>query len=137
MLGGPAVTITELDTTLRGASWGADDTIVFGSPSGLMRVPSAGGDPEPLTTVDPEQGETEHRWPDVLPNGKGVLFTSWSGTDVGSRLAVVSLETGTVTYLLPGGSFPRYVPTMRPAILPVLCDGQRDGYEEDPIYLAG
>ena len=110
VLGGPAVTIVVPDSP-RGVTWGPDDTIVFGSPSGLMRVPAVGGDPEPLTTVDPEQGETEHHSPDVLPNGKGVLFTAWSGTDEGSRVAVVSLETGAVSYLLTGGSHPRYAPT--------------------------
>ena len=111
VLGGPAVTITDPGQNPRGASWGPDDAIVIGSTSGLMRVPATGGEVESLTTVDPEQDETEHRWPNVLPNGKGVLFTAWSGSDENSRLAVLSLETGVVTYLLPGGSFPRYVPT--------------------------
>ena len=110
VLGGPAVTIVEPDSP-RGMSWGPDETIVFGSPRGLMRVPAVGGEPEPLTTVDPEQGETEHRHPDVLPNLTGVLFTAWSGSAEDSRLAVVSLETGAVSYLLTGGSQPRYSPT--------------------------
>ena len=76
-----------------------------------MRVPAVGGDPEPLTTIDPDQGEADHRWPDVLPNLKGVLFTAWSGSPEESRLAVVSLDTGAVSYLLTGGSQPRYSPT--------------------------
>ena len=112
IFGGPAVTITDSDGPVVGASWGADDTIVFGTPTGgLMRVPAVGGEPEVLTIVDAEQGETAHRWPDILPNLKGVLFTAWSGSDESSRLAVASLETGAVTYLLPGGSYPRYAPT--------------------------
>ena len=110
VLGGPAVTIAEPNRP-RGMSWGPDDAIVFGSPSGLIRVPAVGGEPEPLTTVDPEQGEVEHRFPHVLPNLTGVLFTAWSGSDETSRLAVVSLETGAVRYLLQGGSHPRYAPT--------------------------
>ena len=84
---------------------------MFGSPNGLMRVPAVGGEPEPLTRVDPEQGGTEHRHPHVLPNLAGVLFTAWSGSDEDSRLAVVSLETDAVSYLLPGGSHPVYSPT--------------------------
>ena len=58
-----------------------NDTIVFATTSsqGLLRVQAVGAEPEVLTTVDPEQGETSHRWPEVLPNGKGVLFTAWSG----------------------------------------------------------
>ena len=108
------MTIIELGAVPRGNSWGPDDTIVYATTAskGLMRVPAVGGEPEVLTTVDPEQqGETDHFWPEVLPNGKGVLFTAWSGSDDASRLAVVSLETGEVTYLFPGGSNPHYSPT--------------------------
>ena len=113
VLGGPALTIADVGSHLRGMSWGPDDTIVFATQSskGLLRVPLVGGEPEVLTTVGPEQGETDHRWPEVLPNGKGVLFTAWSGTPEGSRIAVVSTETGQVTYLLTGGANPRYSPT--------------------------
>ncbi len=113
VLGGPAVIIADASPVPRGLSWGPDDTIVFATAAsaGLLRVPAVGGEPEQLTTVDPDQGETDHWWPDVLPNGKGVLFTAWSGSDEGSRLAVVSLETREVTYLLPGGSHPQYSPT--------------------------
>ena len=60
-LGGSPVTICSLDgATLRGASWGPDDTIVFATErsKGLMRVPAAGGKPERLTMVDPSQGRT-------------------------------------------------------------------------------
>ena len=110
VLGGPAVTIAEPDSP-RGMSWGPDDAVVYGSPSGLMRVPAVGGKPAPLTTVDPEQGEAEHRFPHVLPNLEGVLFTAWAGPDEDARLAVVSLETREVSYLLTGGSHPRYSPT--------------------------
>ena len=109
--GGPASTIADPDSIPRGVSWGPDDLIVFGSTGGLMRVPAVGGEPEQLTTVNPEQGETEHRFPHVLPNLKGVLFTAWAGSGENSRLAVVSLETRAVTYLLEGGSTPHYSPT--------------------------
>ena len=109
--GGTAVTIHEAGSPVRGLSWGPDDAIVFGSPRGLMRVPAGGGQPEPLTTVDQERGETAHIWPDVLPSRRSVLFTAWSGSTERSRLAVVSLETGEVSYLLPGGSHPRYAAT--------------------------
>ena len=113
VLGGPAVTICELGGGPRGMSWASDDTIVFATTAsnGLMRVPAVGGEPEVLTTVDPEGFETAHAWPEVLPNGKGVLFTAWSGSADGSRIAVVSLETGEITYLVPGGSNPHYSPT--------------------------
>jgi serine/threonine-protein kinase len=112
--GGPATTIIEADgTSTRGISWGPDDTIVFATNAsqGLMRVPSVGGDAERLTTVNSEQGETDHFWPEALPNGKGVLFTVWSGSADNSRIAVVSLETNQITDLIPRGNHPRYSPT--------------------------
>ena len=113
VLGGPAVTISENDGILTGMSWGPDDTIVFATETsrGLLRIPAVGGEPEVLTTVDPESEETDHRWPEVLPNGNAVVFTAWSGSTESSRIVVLSLETGEVSYLLRGGSNPHYSPT--------------------------
>ena len=81
ILGGPPLTICRLDGFLRGASWGTNGTIVFatGGSNGLLQVPAVGGQPEPLTTVDPDR-ETSHWWPEWLPGGDVVLFTAWSGT---------------------------------------------------------
>ena len=112
VLGGPPVAITDVVTPI-GVSWGPDDMIVFASVAsrGLLRVPAAGGDPEVLTSVDTERGESGHFWPEVLPNGNAVLFTAWSGSAEASRIAVVSLATGEVNYLFRGGSNPRYSPT--------------------------
>jgi len=56
----------------RGATWGADGTIVF-SPNiedGLYRVSAAGGDVTPVTTLDRRKLENSHRWPQFLPNGR-------------------------------------------------------------------
>ena len=112
ILGGPAATICDLGGAPAGMSWGPDDTIVYATAGsqGLLRVPAVGGEPERLTTVEPEQDETDHLWPEVLPNGQAVLFTAWSGSPESSRLAIVSLETGAVSYL-PVGSDPSYSPT--------------------------
>ena len=72
--GDPPVTISNLGARfLRGASWGADDMIIFGTstPSGLWRVPSSGGEPEELTTPDAQRGQANHVWPHILPGGGG------------------------------------------------------------------
>ena len=77
ILGGPAVTICAYGVSIvYGASWGEDNTIIFGTnnQSGLWRVPDSGGEPEEITTVDPEQGRN-HAWPHILPGGRAVLFT--------------------------------------------------------------
>lgn len=71
--GGPAVTIATLDGTSRGASWGADDTIVLATShgtTGLQRVAAAGGPATVLTRPDPAQGEADpgaRRQPRPLP----------------------------------------------------------------------
>jgi serine/threonine-protein kinase len=112
-LGGSPVTICSLDGgALRGASWGPDDTIVFATDQskGLLRVPAAGGKPERVTTVHPATGEIGHFWPQVLPDGRAVLFTSWGGSLERARVAVVSPPGGEVHSLLDGTSA-RFSPT--------------------------
>ena len=76
--GGPPATVCKLDGLPRGASWGEDDTIVFATNTdgkGLFRVAAGGGTPEVLTTPDAAKGERLHELPEILPGGRGVLFT--------------------------------------------------------------
>ncbi|MCM2316437.1 MAG: serine/threonine-protein kinase [Thermoanaerobaculia bacterium] len=67
----------------RGGSWGAAGSIILAQSgiSPLVRVPAEGGAPQPLSKLDP--GETSHRWPYFLPDGKRFIFVSFlaSGTD--------------------------------------------------------
>ena len=113
--GGPAVTICKISGGPRGASWGADNTIVFATndpATGLLRVSAGGGEAEVLTTPDAQKGE-DHYWPEVLPGGKAVLFTIFStaGAFQNAQIAVLDLQTGEQKVLVRGGSYPRYVPT--------------------------
>jgi eukaryotic-like serine/threonine-protein kinase len=97
--GGPPVTLYE--GIVIGADWGPDDTIVFASGAGLMRVSAAGGTPQPLTSPRPG---TVHVWPSILPGAEGVLFTEWDGpaaTGAG-QIAVVSFDRRTERRLLKG-----------------------------------
>ena len=108
--GGPVVTICQVERTVRGASWGEDDTIVFArsGQSGLFRVSAAGGEPESLTT--PEENDA-HRWPQLLPGGRGVLFTIVTSNDISTaQVAVVDLKTAEYRPLTEGTS-PRYIDT--------------------------
>ena len=112
--GGPVSTICELPGDLRGASWGADGTIVFAASdtaSGLWRVSAGGGEPEQLTTPDTEHGELDHLWPEILPGGRAVLFTIVANPLEESQIAVLSLDTGEKEIIIRGGSYPRYSPT--------------------------
>jgi Tol biopolymer transport system component len=60
----------------RGGTWGASDEIVFSTDAGssIVRVPAAGGGPQPLVTIDPKRGEGTIRWPTLLPDGRSLLF---------------------------------------------------------------
>jgi Tol biopolymer transport system component len=99
----------------RGLSWGPDNRIVFTprSQSGLWSVSADGGEPEPLTTTDPERREISHRWPQVLPDGNHVLFivhpASLSEDD--GKLAILSLATRQWKVVVEGTIFGRYLPS--------------------------
>jgi serine/threonine protein kinase len=112
--GGP-VTLMGDAPTPHGANWAVDDTITYAPNfgSGLLRISSAGGTPETLTTPNPKEQEISHRWPQVLPGGKYVLFTIQLGSEAtydDARIAVLSLETSKWRTLFQGGSYARYVP---------------------------
>ena len=93
----------------RGAAWGESGAIVFAPnpASGLMQLPAAGGTPVELTKLG--EGEATHRWPQFLPGGKKVLFTSYgSGDRNAGRIEVVDVGTGKRTVVHQGGTFARY-----------------------------
>jgi Tol biopolymer transport system component len=74
--GGPPVVLA--DAAGLGGSWSRDNMIVFGSGgSGVFRVPSAGGVPTAVTTL--ADGESAHRWPYFLPDGRHFFYTAVTG----------------------------------------------------------
>ena len=114
ILGGPPITICTMPAGVEaGASWGRDDTIIFGTgfPSGLWRVSAGGGEPTEVTTLDPAVPGQNHAWPEILPGGRAVLFTVLAGAIENAQITLLNLDTGEQTVLIPGGSYPRYSPT--------------------------
>ncbi|MBZ5536863.1 MAG: serine/threonine-protein kinase [Acidobacteriia bacterium] len=112
--GGAAITLCDAPNP-RGGSWGENGTIVF-TPNflaALSEVSSAGGSPKPVTTLDKQAGEVTHRWPQVLPGGKAVLFTSsiYSDSYEDAEIVVVSIATGQKKTVQRGGFFARYLPS--------------------------
>ena len=114
--GGAPLTLCEC-RTVAGATWLTDGTIIMALNTGLFgstlhRIPEAGGNPEPLTTLDAESGELAHVWPYALPDGTAVLFTVIRGRDVNTAsVAVLSLDTGEQHVVVEGGFNARYAPT--------------------------
>src|SRR2546426_456486 len=111
--GGAPVTLCDAPED-RGGSWSEDGTIVFAPDRrvALSKVSSAGRTPEPLTTLDKQAGEVTHRWPQVLPGGKAVLFTSSTNGDnyEDSDLVVYSTPSGKRKTVHRGGFQARYLP---------------------------
>jgi len=112
IVGGPIVQLADIGNNPRGAAWAPDGTIIVAptQTSGLIRVPELGGKPVTLTTLDASRGEYSHRWPDVLPGGKWVIFTVGldDATFDEARVEAVSLVTGERRVLVTGAGFARY-----------------------------
>jgi len=109
--GGAAVALCDAPNA-RGGSWSEGVNIIaaLGTNTGLSRVPAAGGAPTPVTGL--AQGEISHRWPQILPGGKAVLFTSNTSINVfdWANVEVVSLADHRRKTLEHGGTFGRYLP---------------------------
>ena len=95
LAGGPPQTIAETTQTVNAfavGSWESDDTIFFtpGVGAGIWRMSAAGGAPKAVTTLNPT--ETNHRWPQLLPGGRTLLFSA--GTAADSQSYLQTLDTG-------------------------------------------
>ena len=113
ILGGPPVTLAESPRVIRGATWGTDDRIIFGTlGAGLFRVSGGGGELEILTTPDTEQGEVHHQWPFIIPGREAVVFVVSTGAPrADGQLAVLDFDSGEITPLGLAGVSPHYVST--------------------------
>ncbi len=100
--GGDVIELCDGDFS-NGAAWGADNTIVFSSKAGLVRVAANGGKPEPITTLG--ANEVAHVKPQFLPDGR-ILFTVRNNTDT-PRFAIV--ENGSYREIANGGDNGRFV----------------------------
>ena len=94
-----------------GGSWGEDGNLIVGFDFRLARIPSAGGALTPVTELAP--GEIVQRWPQILPGGSAVLFSSYrslAGLE-GATIEAVSLRDGRRKTLVRGGTWGRYLPS--------------------------
>jgi serine/threonine protein kinase/Tol biopolymer transport system component len=116
--GGAPETICDAPGLTLGASWGDDGNIVAAfndGSTGLVRIPSGGGAPTPLTRIGMENSEPTHAWPQVLPGSQAVLFTVYhTPVDEGlvdGDITIFFPETGNRKTIHRGGFFSRYLPS--------------------------
>ncbi len=107
--GGAPALLCDADNFSSG-SWGDDDNIIaaLSSQGGLSRIPSTGGAPTPVTEL--RNGEIMHRWPQVLPGSRAVLFTAYrGGGPEESSIEILSFKTHERKTAVRGGVMGRYL----------------------------
>ncbi len=104
--GGSPITLCEAKNNYA-AVWQADNTIVFDQNGGpTMRVSANGGPPEPILDRKDEFVFS----PQILPDGKTVMFTLLNAESRSTKIVVQSLASGKRKVLFPGRAA-RYLPT--------------------------
>jgi serine/threonine-protein kinase len=112
--GGAAITVATLDGNSLGSAWNRDGSIIFATANpltGLQRIFADRGVTDVLTHPDRDKGEADHQWPEMLPNGRGVLFTivSLSGGLDNAQIAVYDLVDKSWKPLLRGAHHAHYL----------------------------
>ena len=111
--GGAVRTITDAPIGF-GATWASDNTIVFApnNASELWRVSADGGRAEAVTRLDPSRGEFSHRWPEILPDGKSVVFTvGTQGSWDDAVIAIQAIGSSDRHPIVQGGTSPHFSAT--------------------------
>jgi len=115
--GGPPVTLAALPYRIYGACWPGNGWIYMGAdaPFGVLKVKETGGMPFGTTSLDNrKKRETGHRFPEVLPGGKWMLFAARNADQRNfdqADIEAVLLKTGEVQKLVQGGTNPHYIPS--------------------------
>lgn len=135
--GGPPHSIADVPGQ-RGGSWGPDGRIVIATADGrLQRVSADGGELEVIATPDPARAELAYEWPEVLPDGRGVIFTTVEGSNgqpTGAlHLRTIDLDTRKQRRIVSGASFGRYAAS---GLLLYYRAGELEAVPFDPASLA-
>ncbi|HET8622579.1 MAG TPA: serine/threonine-protein kinase [Gemmatimonadales bacterium] len=109
--GGPAIDLGPAEWA--GGNWGRNGKIVYSLSynTGLWIVSEGGGDARELTTADTAKGELGHWWPQILPDGDHVLFTTYRTPIERATIEMLSISTGARKVLVTGGVYGLYVAT--------------------------
>ena len=115
--GGPTQTLCDAPVG-RGGSWSREGVIVFSpvTDGPIYRVSASGGPATPVTRLDPKRGESSHRWPFFLPDGRHFLYliASFGSGEEKARMGIyagaldskdetfVAAAKSTLAYVAPG-----------------------------------
>jgi hypothetical protein len=90
----------------RGGTWSGDGTILFTPDinSPIERVSASGGTPVAVTKLSAAREQTNHRWPQFLPDGQHFIFFSNSSNPDYAGTYVSSLQGGEAKFILKGSS---------------------------------
>ncbi len=113
--GGAPVVLCDTNSLIIGASWNLDNTITYSdSLTGVMRVSADGGTVEVLikgSILNAPMGGFPIA-PQMLPDGKTLLFTNYTGTDASNwQIGIQSLKSGERKILIRSGEQAVYCPT--------------------------
>ena len=88
--GGTPVVIADGVTSPKGLTWGTDHNLYYAPSvsSAILRVSDSGGTPQAATKLQADKGELADVSPDVLPDGKTLLFTAFSGGNLDDGMLV-------------------------------------------------
>ena len=109
--GGPVQTVCDAPMA-RGGTWNKDGVIVF-TPhvrGGLFQVLASGGTPTSISNPDASRGETSHRWPMFLPDGKHYLYlaANFAGQKGVDAIFVGSLDSKEKTFVVEASANAAY-----------------------------
>ena len=136
--GGPPQALCDSGANPRGASWSKDGVILF-APSNtepLHQVSASGGVSTVVTKLDPANGDTSHRWPQFLPDGKTYLFMTRGGSAEKTGVSIGKLGSTEHKFLLASDSSAYYV---APGYLMFVRDGtlMAQPFSTSKLALAG
>jgi Tol biopolymer transport system component len=111
--GGPARDIADV-LLGRGGAWSPEGVIVFcPRPTGILyQVPTAGGTPKPVTSLDAARAEVSHGFPQFLPDGRHFLYLAASSRPGESSIRAGSLDSTTSKVLLSADTSAVYAPVL-------------------------
>ena len=125
---------------VRGGTWNHDGVIVFApTTSTLVQVAAAGGTATALTKL--AGGQTSHRWPQFLPDGRRFLFFVQGPPDA-QGVYVGSLDGGEPTRVLATESAAAYAPpgylllVSQGVLVALRFDAARGVVSGDPLPVA-